>query len=268
MPWDQWWFWIVAPLVALLVGVPVVAILSWMITEVAKSLRGDSKEARELREQVSELREQLAEARAMEKVFELQRQLTDQEQQQLKQHVLNSGVALIGFTDIEGFSTYADKHGDEAASELLSKHNQIVRAALGRHNGLEIKQLGDGFLVSFASARRALLCMLDIQTEIQTLQREQALDLNVRIGIHAGETIHEEQDVIGRTVNMAERIMSTAQGGQVFISDVVRNLAGPVPGLEYVDRGERQLKGFHEPQHLYEVRPAPEAEPTPASSDN
>lgn len=259
MPWDQWWFWIVAPLVALLVGVPVVAILSWMITEVAKSLRGDPKEARQLREQVSELREELAEARAMEKVFELQRQLTEQEEQQLKQHVLNSGVALIGFTDIEGFSTYADKHGDEAASRLLSQHNQIVRAALQRHNGLEIKQLGDGFMVSFASARRALLCMAEIQAEIQQLQRDQGLDLNVRIGVHAGEAIHEEQDVIGRTVNMAERIMSTARGGQVYVSDVVRNLAGPVPSLEYVDRGDHELKGFNEPQRLYEVRPAPEA---------
>ncbi|MFB6285532.1 MAG: adenylate/guanylate cyclase domain-containing protein [Candidatus Bipolaricaulia bacterium] len=259
MPWDQWWFWIIGPLVALLVGVPVVFILSWTITEVAKSLRGDAKETRELREQVSELREELAEARAMEKVFELQRQLTEQEEQQLKKHVLNSGVAVIGFTDIEGFSTYADQHGDQAASELLSQHNQIVRSALQRHNGLEIKQLGDGFMVSFASAHRALQCMTEIQDEIQRLQREQGLDLNVRIGIHAGETIHEEQDVIGRTVNMAERIMSTAHGGQVFVSDVVRNLAGPVPSLEYVDQGDHHLKGFDEPLRLYEIRPVPEA---------
>lgn len=259
MPWDQWWFWIIAPLVALVVGVPVVAIIGWMFTEVAKAFSGESNDVRKLREQVAELREELAEARAEKKTLEVQRQLTEQEQQQLTQHVLNSGVAVIGFTDIEGFSTYADQYGDQAASELLSQHNQIIRSALQRHNGLEIKQLGDGFMVSFASAHRALQCMTEIQDEIQRLQHEQGLDLNVRIGIHAGETIHEEQDVIGRTVNMAERVMSAARGGQVLVSDLVRNLAGPVPDVEYVDQGSHELKGIHEPQHLYEIRPVPEA---------
>jgi len=256
MPWDQWWFWVLLFIFA----IPILGVIGETLKGVARALRGPSQDVEHLREQVSELREQLAEARAMEKVFELQRQLTEQEEQRLKQHVLNSGVALIGFTDIEGFSSYADKHGDEAASQLLSQHNQIVRAALQRHNGLEIKQLGDGFMVSFASARRALLCMAEIQQEIQKLQREQGLDLNVRIGIHAGEAIQEEQDVIGRTVNMAERIMSEARGGQVFVSEVVRNLAGPVPSLEYVDQGNHQLKGFDEPQHLYEVRSTPTSE--------
>ncbi len=259
MPVDQWWFWLMLLLIGLVVGVPLAAVFSEMVAKTAKNLRGDSKEVEDLREQVAELREQLAESRAVEKVVELQQQLTQREEQQLKQHVLNSGVAVIGFTDIEGFSTYADQYGDEAASELLSQHNRIIRSALQRHNGLEIKQLGDGFMVSFASAHRALQCMTEIQDEIQRLQREQGLELNVRIGVHAGETIHEDQDVIGRTVNMAERVMSAARGGQVLVSDLVRNLAGPVPDVEYVDQGPHELKGINEPQRLYEIRPVPEA---------
>lgn len=255
MPWDQWWFWVLVFMFA----IPILAVIGESLKGIARALRGPSEDVEQLREQVSELREQLAEARAAEKVLELQRQLTQREEQQLQQHVLNSGVAVIGFTDIEGFSTYADRHGDQAASELLSRHNEVVRSALRRHHGFEIKQLGDGFMVSFASAQRALLCMIEIQQEIRELQGTQNLDLNVRIGVHAGEAIQDDQDVIGRTVNIAERVMDAARGGQVLVSEVVRSLAGPVPELAYVDQGEHQLKGFDEPQRLYEIRPAHES---------
>lgn len=172
------------------------------------------------------------------------------------------GVAILMFTDIEGFSTYVERNGDEAGHSLLKLHNHIIRASLKANDGIEIKNLGDGFMLCFVSAKKALQCAADIQSQLQVTE----FQLKVRMGIHAGEPIREGKDLTGQTVNLAARVMDQANGGQIFVTDVVRNLAGNLKGFQYADQGERRLPGLSETQKLYEFVPI-EALASPTDSE-
>ena len=126
----------------------------------------------------------------------------------------------------------------------------------------EIKTMGDGFMASFGSATRALECAVAIQKAFAGGMRHEpghmGESLRVRIGINAGEPVAEEgpdgrADIFGTAVNLAARIGAQAQGGEIFVSDVVRQLAAG-KGFLFADRGVAPLKGFDEPVRLYEVR--------------
>jgi len=79
-------------------------------------------------------------------------------------------------------------------------------------------------------------------------------DVQSASGLHAGEPIQDEQDFIGHTVNLTERIMDQANGGQIFISEVVKNLVGTLKGFQCVDQGRRRLAGISEPQPIYQFQ--------------
>ena len=245
IPWDQSWFWLIAILA--------LAVLGEALEGIIKALRGSPKEIKKLQQEIQKLREELAEARASQKLLELQRKLSQRELQQIERQALPEGVAVFLFTDIEGFTTFLEEHGDERAYPLLRRHHELIRRSAERHGGLIIKELGDGFLISFSSAKRALLCAAEIQ---QLLERSGiGEELRVRMGLHAGEPIKDGQDVIGHAVNVAERVMDQAEGGQILVSQLVKELAGSLEGFQFVDRGERRLKGIKQPLRLYELQP-------------
>lgn len=165
-----------------------------------------------------------------------------------------AGTVTILFSDIEGFTDYTGRVGDEAAYRIVQAHNTIIREELRRYGGAEVKTLGDGFMAAFPSARAAVLCAVQVQKRLAEYnQLHPEASLRVRLGLHAGEPISSEQDFIGQAVNIAARITGCAQGGQIWISDVVRQLAGHVEGVRFEDRGWKDLKGVSERQHLYEV---------------
>jgi class 3 adenylate cyclase len=161
------------------------------------------------------------------------------------------GVAILMFTDIAGFTSYVEKNGDEAGHSMLKLHNHIIRTSVKNNGGIEIKNLGDGFMLCFVSAKKALQCAADIQEQL----REAEYQLQVRVGIHAGEPIHEDKDLTGQTVNLAARVMDQANGGQIFVTEVIRNLAGNLSGFQYADQGERRLPGLSERHKIYEFVP-------------
>jgi predicted ATPase/class 3 adenylate cyclase len=166
-------------------------------------------------------------------------------------------------TDIEGSTDLHTRLGDAAARELIRAHERVIREALAVHGGREIKTLGDGFLAAFTSTRRALDCAVAIQ---RTLTAEDAV--RVRIGLHAGEVIDEGDDIFGAAVATAVRIMDQAAGGEILVSDLVRQLAGAA-GLRFNARGQKRLKGLEGQWTLYEIdwRDAGEtAPPAPAPS--
>ncbi|MGH9005294.1 MAG: AAA family ATPase, partial [Acidimicrobiia bacterium] len=158
------------------------------------------------------------------------------------------------FTDVEGSTDLRTRLGDDAAQKLLHQHEEIVRAMLPEHGGREVKALGDGFLATFASARRALACAAAIQQSFAAQQwasPEEALRL--RIGINAGEVVEESGDVFGQAVHAAARVAAKAKGGQVLVSELVHRLVGPVPDLNLRDAGRFRLKGFSERWRLFEL---------------
>jgi class 3 adenylate cyclase/pimeloyl-ACP methyl ester carboxylesterase len=160
------------------------------------------------------------------------------------------GFATILFTDVEGSTALTDHMGDAAAREVLREHERITREALRAHGGSEVKTMGDGFMASFGSATKALECAIAIQRSQEAGNRSQGI--RVRCGLNAGEPIAEADDLFGTAVIVAARIAALAKGGEVLVSDVVRQLVAG-KGFLFNDRGEHALKGFEDPVRVYEV---------------
>ena len=136
--------------------------------------------------------------------------------------------------------------GDQAWSKLLEEHNAIVRMAIGKYEGLEVKTLGDGFLAAFLGPRRALRCARQIQLEVQRL------GIEVRAGMHTGECEIQDDDLAGIAVHLAARIAALAAGGELLVSATVKDL---VLGSDFAfkDRGITDLKGLPGRWQIFEV---------------
>lgn len=150
------------------------------------------------------------------------------------------------FTDIVDSTQRATDMGDQAWSKLLEEHNAIVRMAIGKFDGLEVKTLGDGFLAAFQGPRRALRCARQIQSEVSRL------GIEVRAGLHTGECEIRDEDLAGIAVHLAARIAALAGGSELLVSATVKDL---VLGsdFEFEDRGETTLKGLPGSWQVYAV---------------
>jgi class 3 adenylate cyclase len=156
------------------------------------------------------------------------------------------GTFTIVFSDIEGSTEKATALGDESWLRVLDVHNQIVREQLKRHRGREIKSQGDGFMLSFDSARRAVSFAIDTQRQISERRtRQPSWDILIRIGVHTGEAMRTpDGDLYGRHVIIASRIADQAEGGEILVSALVRELTEGKVDLRY-DRGRTiPLKGI------------------------
>jgi class 3 adenylate cyclase len=162
------------------------------------------------------------------------------------------GTVTILFSDIEGSTELNARLGDVRWLELLREHHEIVRRAVREHGGFEVKVQGDGFMIALPSARRAAQCALAIQMGIEDgLAGHPDGPIRVRIGMHTGEAVREDDDFYGRNVSIAARIAEQAQPGEVLASAVVKQIA---EGGEVRFANERivQLKGLGE-QAVYTV---------------
>lgn len=163
-----------------------------------------------------------------------------------------SDLRTILFSDIEGSTVLVERLGDEKAREIMRQHDEICRAAVSVHGGTEIKSMGDGFMVSFLSASGAIDAAIEMQAAIRDRFGAMQSPLRIRIGIHAGEPVQEGNDLHGTSVIRASRIMDSADGGEIMVSSIVREL---VAGKSYrfTNRGMHELRGIDEPQRLFEV---------------
>ncbi|MBK7725632.1 MAG: hypothetical protein IPI33_10475 [Dehalococcoidia bacterium] len=172
---------------------------------------------------------------------------------------LRSGNAFrtILFTDIEQHGDLLRRLGDAGGRRLLREHERITRDALRAHGGSEVKSMGDGFLASFGSAQRALECAITLQRalreELGTETEGLPNGLRVRVGINAGEPIAEDDDLFGTAVIAAARIAALAEGGEILVANVVRELVAG-KGFLFNDRGEQPLRGLEDPVRVWELR--------------
>ena len=167
-------------------------------------------------------------------------------------------IHTILFTDIEGSTALNQRLGDTRTRELLREHERIVRESLKAHGGSEVKAMGDGFMASFPSASRALECAIAMQRAFAKRSEGADEPISVRIGLNAGEPIAErgesgQADLFGAAVNLAARVAASAHGGEILVSDVVRQLAAGKRFL-FSDRGETVMRGFEDPVRMHEVR--------------
>lgn len=145
-------------------------------------------------------------------------------------------LATLMFTDIVGSTEKAAELGDRRWRGLLDAHHALVREQLHRHRGNEVDTAGDGFLATFDGPARAVRCAQAIVHLVQSL------GLDIRAGVHTGEIEIMRQGIGGIAVHIGARIASLAQPGEVVVSRTVRDLVVG-SGLEFVARGEHQLKG-------------------------
>jgi class 3 adenylate cyclase len=158
----------------------------------------------------------------------------------------------ILFTDIVGSTDMTQRLGDAAAMEILHVHDRVVREALSRTEGLEVKHTGDGIMASFASAARAIESAIAIQRALSEHNASAEVAVDVKVGVSAGEPVTEHDDLFGAAVQLAARACDRAGAGTILVSTAVRELCrGKTFSFEV--RGPYQLKGFDEEVPLFEV---------------
>lgn len=246
MFWQKWWFWVVVLGFAL-------PVFGDQLKAVVAAWRGESEKVKELREEIVNLKHKLNQARASKKAYEIQKELNQKDREELRRNASGQEVAVIGFCDLVGFTDFLTRVGDERAKVALDKYNTMVRSALNKFDGTEIKQLGDGFLFSFNSAKNSLKASIALKNGLEELNSSQDTGLSIRVGLHAGEIIRDRDDVIGSAVNLAERIMQTAPEGEIVTSATFRELMGTGSEFNFINIGEKKLKGFSESRKIYRV---------------
>jgi class 3 adenylate cyclase len=165
-----------------------------------------------------------------------------------------AGLCTLLFTDLVDHTSVVTRLGDVAGQRWLRRHTALLREQFAAAEGTEEKWTGDGFVVSFASARRALACAIAIQRELDAYNRS-APDspIHVRAGLHTGEVLREGDELFGNAVILAARVMAEAGPDQILISELMERLILPSGEFRTIDRGLFTLKGFAEPQRLFEV---------------
>ena len=163
---------------------------------------------------------------------------------------VDAGRRAIMFTDLVGSTEMTARLGDAAALELVRAHDALVRRGLNAHGGREVKHTGDGIMAAFDQATKAVRAAADIQRRFAAYNAEAPESLRVRIGIHAGEPVEDNNDLFGSTVQMAFRLCGEAEPDGVLVSGLVRELCDDA-SARFVALGERRLKGFADAIPVY-----------------
>jgi class 3 adenylate cyclase len=153
-------------------------------------------------------------------------------------------LATLLFTDLVASTTHLATIGEHAWSDLLARHNEMVRRAVDRYRGHEVVTTGDGFLITFDGAGRAIRCADEVTRGAVNL------GLHVRAGIHTGEVEMVAGDVRGIAVHEAARIAGAAEPDSILVSEVIRALAAGA-GVTFGPGTVHQLKGLDGPRTLY-----------------
>ena len=156
------------------------------------------------------------------------------------------GLTTVVFADVEGSTALVDRVGDTAGTDAVNRQLDLVRERIDPYGGREVKSLGDGLMLTFSSPRQAVGFALATQRALASSAPR------VRMGINTGEVIDTTTDPVGGAVNAAARIRR-ADGGEVLVSDVVRQLVGVAPAVTFVDRGRHRLKGIADRLHLWQA---------------
>jgi adenylate cyclase len=160
------------------------------------------------------------------------------------------GTITIVFSDIESSTERATALGDTAWMQVLNRHNEIIRRNVRRWSGREVKNQGDGFMLTFPGARRALRCMIAVQQELDASELEDLEgSVRIRVGVHTGEVISAGDDIFGRHVMMAARVAGHALGREILVSALVYEIASARGDLEFSVPRTVTLKGI-EGEHL------------------
>lgn len=162
---------------------------------------------------------------------------------------LPHGTAIILFTDIADSTALTERMGDAAfraaARTLDDRMRDAIRECGGRP--VEGKVLGDGVMAVFTSSAQA------IDAARRCVALSAASELQLHVGLHAGDVIRERDNVYGGAVNIASRICGLAAPGEILVSATIRDLARTSAAVTFEDRGDHALKGIDDSIRIYAV---------------
>jgi class 3 adenylate cyclase len=150
------------------------------------------------------------------------------------------------FTDIVGSTEKATSVGDSRWREVLRGFEHVVDGELELYRGRKLFTKGDEVVATFRSPAQAIQYALALRNDIRPL------DLEIRAGIHTGEIEGHRSDLSGIALHIGQRVSGLAEPGEIFVSSTVRDLAYG-SGIDFVDRGEHELRGLTGKWHLYSV---------------
>ena len=131
-------------------------------------------------------------------------------------------MVTVAFTDLEGFTPFTDTHGDSAAAAMISEQNRAADPIVRRWHGRVVKHLGDGLLCTFPDANGGIRAALE-------LLETSPSPLRLRAGLHVGEAVVTQDDVLGQVVNIAARVTEIAKGNQIVVTAETARAAGATP---------------------------------------
>ena len=154
-------------------------------------------------------------------------------------------LAAIIFTDIVGYTELSSKD-EEKAYELVKQQRSLLRPIVNSFEGEWLKEMGDGLLLSFPSSKESVRCAIEIQKSTKHIP-----NINLRIGIHQGDIIMEDNDVFGDDINIASRIEPFAASGGIAVSQKIQQDLSSNPEFEFSFIDKPQLKGVKQEILVY-----------------
>jgi adenylate cyclase len=175
--------------------------------------------------------------------------------------VTPDGRVVILFSDIEESTALNERIGDRAWVKLIGAHDKLIQERVRKREGHVVKSQGDGYMVAFARAEQAVRCSIEVQDALsKDAQRRRHEEIRVRIGIHMGRSVRRGDDLFGRNVAMAARVAAAAEGGEILVSQTVRDAVQDCDDVSFDDGREVELKGFSGSYRLFAVEAAAEPE--------
>ncbi|AYJ50558.1 adenylate/guanylate cyclase domain-containing protein [Rhodococcus sp. P1Y] len=166
------------------------------------------------------------------------------------------GDVVVVFSDIEGSTARNQELGDRGWLKLLEKHNRMITKQVVDHGGHVIKNQGDGFMIAFSDPTEAVRSGIAVQEALRE-NPEKWSGIRVRMGVHVGSSVRRGDDLFGLNVAMAARVASQADGGEILVSEPVRQALRGAHDIDLGTPREVELKGMRGSFALYPVDCAP-----------
>ena len=169
-------------------------------------------------------------------------------------NIANGSTLGIVFVDIAGFTNFTARVGDEEAIKVLATLNDIVNRCIREAKGECVKGLGDGFLLAFPSASQAISGSMKLSHAAKKARTEGKLPVHLRIGVHAGEPLIEQDDLLGHDVNLTARLLDHCKPGEIIVSEAAKELAERrLKKTNFVNRRPLKVRGLASRVVVYNV---------------
>jgi adenylate cyclase len=178
----------------------------------------------------------------------------EEERPDLRKLAARDGTVTIVFSDIEDSTALNHELGDREWLKVLGAHDRIVRDRVSEHAGNILKSQGDGFMITFEDPAEAVRCAVDIERSLTNGGRRlRKTPIKVRIGVHVGQAVAKDGDLFGRNVAYAARVAAEADGGEILVSDEVRERVEAEGGFELSEPRSVELKGLPGDHQVFAV---------------